>query len=88
MDSQKTAAQIAIEKLVNDHPDVDNQTFSVTTQMVSVAQATGKSGAEKKKMVLKSLEALGIKLAGFIGALIIELAKAWVMEELSKKTRG
>jgi len=88
MDIQKTAAQFAIEKLVNDHPDIDKTDFDITTQMVAIAQRTDKSGPDKKAMVLRGLEAFGIKLAGFLGALVIELAKDWVMEELKKKAQG
>jgi hypothetical protein len=88
MDLDKTAAQIAIDELVDKHTDIDIRDFMIITKLVKIAQATGKTGAEKKAMVIRAVETFGLAVAGAALHLAIELGKRWVMEELSKVAQG
>jgi hypothetical protein len=80
----QTAVQIAIDNLVGEDDTIDNNDFAITKDLVRIAESTGKTGSEKKAMVLEAIKNFGLALIGFAANVAIELAVRWLQEEAKK----
>jgi hypothetical protein len=80
----QTALQIAIDDLVDKDDMIDNNDFAITKDFVRIAESTGKSGSEKKAMVLEAIKNFGLALVGFVANVAVELAVRWLNEERKK----